>query len=148
MLKELIKKDLCAFYDDASDWKDAIAKSCSKLIEKKIVSKDYINELVASVDKYGPYICIDEGIAMPHSTQGGVNVFETEIAFTKFEKEVEFDEENKSVLFFTLASVNPEKHIENMQKLMEVLGNDDLKEELFNVRNIDDIKRLSEKYDI
>lgn len=148
MLKELIEKNLCAFYDSADDWKDAIAKSCTKLIDNNIVNVKYIDELIESVNKYGPYICIDENIAMPHSTQGGENVYSTEIAFTKFDKEVVFDEENKSILFFTLASINPEKHIENMQKLMEVLENEDLKEELFYVKNIEDLKKLSEKYNI
>lgn len=148
MLKELIEKNLCAFYDSADNWKDAISKSCSSLIKNKIVKDEYINELIASVEKYGPYICIEENIAMPHSTQGGENVFATEIAFTKFENDVCFDEENKACLFFTLASINPDKHIENMQKLMELLEIDELKKELLYVKNIEDLKKLSEKYNI
>lgn len=31
---------------------------------------------------------------------------------------------------------------------MEVLLNDELKEELFKINNIEDLKKLSEKYDI
>lgn len=148
MLKEIIKDKNYAFFDEASSWEDAIEKSCRILVENGVVSNNYSKEVIECVRKYGPYIVIEEGIAMPHSTEQGENVFDTKIAFTKIKKPVKFDEENEATLFFTLASKNPEIHIENIQKLMEVLVNDDLKEELFKVNNIDELKKLSEKYDI
>ncbi len=148
MLKEVIDKNLWAFYDEAADWEDAIIKSCSRLVDEGIVNEEYSKELINCVKKYGPYIVLEEGIAMPHSTQEGKNVFKTEIAFTKFEKDVVFDDENKANLFFTLASENPDIHLENMQKLMEVLGNDELKEQLFKIKTIQELKELSKKYNI
>ncbi len=148
MLKNVIDKKLFAFYDKAENWEDAIVKSCSSLVETGVVSAEYSEELVSCVKKYGPYIVLEDGIAMPHSTQEGKNVFKTEIAFTKFEEEVIFDEENKAKLFFTLASENPDVHLENIQKLMEVLGNDELKEELFKISTIEELKELSKKYNI
>lgn len=148
MLREIIEKKYYAFYDSATNWEDAIIKSCSSLEENGAVSLEYSKELIECIKKYGPYIVIEPGIAMPHSTQQGKNVFKTEISFTKFAKPVKFDDENEATLFFTLASKDPEIHIENIQKLMEVLVNDELKEELFNIKNIEDLKKLSEKYNI
>lgn len=148
MLKEVIEKNLFAFYNEATDWKDAIRKCLVPLIENGVCKKEYEDELINCVEKYGPYIVIEPGIAMPHSTQNGNNVMRTEIGFTKFEKSVKFDEENEASLFFTLASVNPEVHIENIQKLMEVLTNDELKEELFKINSVEQLKKLSEKYNL
>lgn len=148
MLRDIIEKKYYGFYKSATNWEDAIIKSCSSLEENGAVSLEYSKELIECIKKYGPYIVIEPGIAMPHSTQQGENVFKTEIAFTKFEQSVKFDDENEATLFFTLASKDPDIHIENIQKLMEVLVNDELKEELFNVKSIEDLKKLSEKYNI
>ncbi len=148
MLKEIIKDKNYAFYNEATSWEDAINKSCSALVENGIVSNEYSSEIIECVRKYGAYIVIEPGIAMPHSTEQGKNVFSTKIAFTKFSKPVKFDEENEATMFFTLASKDPEIHVENIQKLMEVLLNDELKEELFKINNIEQLKKLSEKYDI
>ncbi|WP_068267842.1 PTS sugar transporter subunit IIA [Caviibacter abscessus] len=148
MLRDIIEKKYYSFYESAKDWEDAIIKSCESLEKNGAVSSEYSKELIKCVKEYGPYIVIEPGIAMPHSTQQGANVFKTEIAFTKFEKAVNFDDENEATLFFTLASKDPEIHIENIQKLMEVLVNDKLKEELFTVKNIEDLKKLFEKYNI
>lgn len=148
MLKEIIKKNHYSFFEEALNWEDAIRKSCLAFEKTGVVNEKYYLELIDCVKKFGPYIVIEPGIAMPHSTQEGENVFKTEISFTKFEKSVKFDDENEAVLFFTLASVNPDVHIENIQKLMELLTNDELKEELFKIRNIDELIALSNKYNI
>lgn len=148
MLKEILEKNLYAFYDDAKDWQDAISKSLIPLIENGVCKKEYEKELIDCVEKYGPYIVIEEGIAMPHSTQGGGNVLRTEIGFAKFKNAVKFDEENEASLFFTLASENSDVHIENIQKLMEVLTNDELKEELFKINSVEELEQLSRKYNI
>ena len=148
MLKEIIREKNYAFYTSASSWEDALRKSCQALVDNKVVSDKYSEEVIECIKKYGPYIVIEPGIAMPHSTEQGENVYNTKISFTKFEKPVKFDDENEATLFFTLASKDKEVHIENIQKLMEVLLNDELKEELFKINNIEALKKLSEKYDI
>lgn len=148
MLKDIIKRKHYAFFEKAENWQDAIKKSCETFVKDRTVNENYSTELIDCVQKYGPYIVIDEGIAMPHSTQDGENVYKTDISFTKFEEEVIFDEENSAKLFFTLASENPDIHLENMQKLMEVLGNDELKQELFEIKSIDELIKLSDKYNI
>lgn len=148
MLKEIIEKKHYSFFKEALNWEDAIKKSCSALEKSRAINDKYYLELIDCVKKYGPYIVIEPGIAMPHSTQEGKNVFKTEIAFTKFEKPIKFDEENEASLFFTLASVDPNVHIENIQKLMDLLMNDELKEKLFTINSIEELIALSNKYNI
>lgn len=148
MLKDIIKNGNYAFYDEVLTWEEAIDKSCSALVKNKIVSSDYSKEIIECVKKYGPYIVIEPGIAMPHSTEQGKNVFDTKIAFTKFNKPVKFDDGNEASIFFTLASKDSKIHIDNIQSLMEVLLNDELKEELFKINSIDELKNLSGKYNL
>lgn len=148
MLKNIIKDKNYGFFDEAISWEDAIKKSCEALVDNGVVSDEYSSEIIECVRKYGPYIVIEPGIAMPHSTEQGKNVFDTKIAFTKFKKPVKFDETSEASVFFTLASKDPQIHIENMQNLMEVLINDELKEELFKINSLEELKELSNKYNI
>jgi len=87
---------------------------------------------------------------MPHAQQGAVGVFKTEIGFMKVEKSVVFDENDPdkyATLFFTLASVNPTEHLANMSQLAEMLGDDDLLQDLMdNVHNEEDLLRIADKY--
>ena len=68
-------------------------------------------------------------VAMPHSQEGAAGVNKTAIGFMKLEKPVSFDEndpEKDAQLFFTLASCNPDQHLNNMMKLSEMLMNEDV----------------------
>lgn len=49
-------------------------------------------------------------------------------------------------LFFTLASCNPEQHLDNMSRLSEMLMNEDLVEELAQAKTPEDLLKLEEKY--
>ena len=101
------------------------------------------------VRKYGPYIVIMPKIAMPHSQEGAVGVNKTAIGFMKLEKPVSFDPndpEKDAQLFFTLASCNPEQHLNNMMRLSEMLMNEELVAELLEAKGPEDLLRLQEKY--
>ena len=86
---------------------------------------------------------------MPHSQEGAVGVNKTAIGFMKLEKPVSFDEndpEKDAQLFFTLASCNPDQHLNNMMKLSEMLMNDDLVEVLLKAKTPEDLLALDGKY--
>lgn len=149
MLREFVEQKHVKFYESASDWKDAIRKSCASLEEDDTVEENYKEEIIKCIEKYGPYIVIAPNIAMPHSQENTEGVKRTAISFTKFEKPVLFideGEEKPVQLFFTLASCDSEKHLKNMQKLMELLCNDDLVKELEVAKTENDLLELDEKY--
>ena len=73
----------------------------------------------------------------------------TAIGFMKLEKPVSFDPEDPEKdarLFFTLASCNPEQHLNNMMRLSEMLMNEELVTELLEAKGPDDLLKLQEKY--
>ena len=127
MLKEFVKEKHCVFYDSASDWKDAIHKACEPIIADGTVEPEYADEIVRCVEKYGPYIILIPGVAMPHSTEGGALVHKTCISFMKLAKPVSFDDqdpEKYADLFFTIASENAEKDLHKVtsEADLEALG--------------------------
>lgn len=149
MLKEFVEKKHYKFAESAKDWKDAIRMSCESLEADGTIEANYKEDIIKCVEKYGPYIVIVPGVAMPHSQENAEGVHKTAIGFMKLEKPVSFDPEDPekdATLFFTLASCNPEQHLDNMSRLAEMLSNEELIEDLKKAEGPEDLLKLQEKY--
>ncbi len=151
MFDEIIEKGLYDFREEVDSWEDAIEKSCEKLIEKDIVDENYPKQIIETVNKYGPYIVLVPGVAMPHCQECAEGVKDTSIAFMKVNKPVVFDEDDREKdarLFFTIASTDSEKHMKNICALSEILCNEEVIEDLNKVNNLQDLIKVKEKFNI
>ena len=149
MLREFVEKKHYLFAEEAKDWEEAILMSCKSLEADGTVESNYGHDIVECVRKYGPYIVIMPNVAMPHSQEGANGVNKTAIGFMKLNKPVSFDPndpEKDAQLFFTLASCNPEQHLNNMMRLSEMLMNEELVAELLEAQGPEDLLKLQEKY--
>lgn len=123
--------------------------SCEPLEADGTVEANYKEDIIKCVEKYGPYIVIVPNVAMPHSQEGAEGVNKTAISFMKLENPVSFepgDPEKDAQLFFTLASCNPEQHLDNMSRLSEMLMNEELLEALAKAKTAEDLLELQKKY--
>lgn len=149
MLKEFVEKKHCLFVDHVSDWREALRLGCGPLVADGTVDDTYADELIASVEKHGPYIVLMPGYAMPHTMEGAASAHGTAISFMKVNDPVHFDlddPDKDASLFFTLASVDTDAHLQNMKRLFKMLTNDELVAELPTVTCEADLLRLQEKY--
>lgn len=131
------------------DWQEAIRLSCELLLKKEIINQAYVTEIIECVSKYGPYIVIVPGVAMPHSSEDSEGVFGTAISFTKMKEDVIFDEndpEKNASLFFTLAAQNSEEHMANIANLSEMLMTDGLIEALQDTTSIAEYQDVMTKF--
>lgn len=149
MLREFVEKKHCKFAEEAKNWQDAIRMSCEALEADGTVEANYKEDIIACVEKYGPYIVIMPNVALPHSQEGAVGVNKTAISFMKLNKPASFDSEDPDKdarLFFTLASCNPEQHLNNMMRLSDLLMNDDVVAALLEANTEADLLDIEEKY--
>ena len=149
MLRDFVESKHYKFAEEASDWREAIRMSCESLEADGTVEADYKDQIIACVEKYGPYIIIMPDVAMPHCQEGARGVHRTTIGFMKLKKPVSFedgDPEKDARLFFTLASCDSEQHLENMTKLSEVLMNEDVVRGLLDAENPEDLLRIQKTY--
>ena len=102
MLKEIVEKGHYCFVEKVDSWQDAIRQSYAPLLKDNTVENEYVEAVIECVNKYGPYIVIVPGIAMPHSTEGAAGCNGTAISFMKVEEEVDFDPDE--VTYFISAS--------------------------------------------
>jgi PTS system ascorbate-specific IIA component len=148
LLDTIIEKKHYLFLDHVDTWQEAIRMSCKSLESDGTIDSSYAELIIECVDKYGPYIVLFPNYAMPHSTEGAKGVYGTAISFMKLNKPVSFDPNDPSKdakVFFTLAAIDKDKHVENMEQLFEMLTDEVLLEKLLWVNSVEDLKELTEK---
>lgn len=149
LLREIVEGKLTKYADSATDWRESVRMSCEKLEERGVVEPNYKEDIIACLEKYGPYIVIAPMIAMPHSQENAQGVKETAIGFMKLAKEVRFDEEDfekDAKVFFTLASCDPNRHIDNISRLSELLSNDEVQKALIDAKCDEDLLKIDEQF--
>lgn len=150
MLREFVEKKHYKFAESAPSWQEAIRMSCEPLVADGTVEKEYAEDIIECITKYGPYIVIMPNIAMPHSQEYAEGVHKTAISFMKLEKPVSFEEGNPELdakLFFTLASCDSEQHLSNMQRLSNLMMNEEAIAALLEAKTEADLLAIAEKMD-
>ena len=121
MLKQKIQ-----IIEDAENWEEAIRISAKPLLDNKNIEYRYVDSIINNVYKYGAYIVLVDGAAMPHSRPED-GVIKMGMSFLKIKNGIDFYKtENKVYLFFTLAAENSSSHQDAMSELADILGNDNL----------------------
>ncbi|EOS9872384.1 PTS sugar transporter subunit IIA [Vibrio parahaemolyticus] len=147
MLRELITSDVIRIHSDATDWKDAISKSCEALIENGAIEPSYVEAIYRSHEELGPYYVVGPGMAMPHARpEDGVN--RLSLAITVIQNGVNFNsEENDPVkMLVTLAATDSNSHVDAISKLAELFMNEEHVETICNAQSKEDVLAIIDKY--
>ena len=127
LLKEIYERGHYAFVEGPLEWRDSIRECCKPLEATGVIDPIYAEEIIACVEKHGPYIVLVPGVAMPHSTENATGCHGTAIGFMRCANPVHFQEgdpEKDAQIFFTLCSTNQGEHFANMQRLYAILTDD------------------------
>ena len=125
MLKEMLKEKI-QIIEDAENWEEAIKISAKPLLDNNNIEYRYVDSIINNIYKYGPYIVLVDGAAMPHSRPED-GVIKMGMSFLKIKNGIDFYKtENKVYLFFTLAAEDSSSHQDAMSELADILGNDNL----------------------
>lgn len=123
-LKEHINEDFIQLNLEAEDWIDAIRKSAKPLIENKIINSFYVDDMINNVNTFGPYIVVDDLIAIPHSKPNDeINGFG--IAITTFKDGITLGEHKGVKIFITIAANNNKNHIDIIKEIMSIIENEE-----------------------
>ncbi|HCM0976307.1 TPA: PTS sugar transporter subunit IIA [Vibrio parahaemolyticus] len=147
MLRELITSDVIRIHSDATDWKDAISKSCEALIENGAIEPSYAEAIYRSHEELGPYYVVGPGMAMPHARpEDGVN--RLSLAITVIQNGVNFNsKENDPVkMLVTLAATDSNSHVDAISKLAELFMNEEHVEAICNAQSKEDVLAILDKY--
>ncbi len=149
LLKDIVEANHYSFVDSFDSWQDSIYGAAQPMVADGTLDNQYLDKIIENVNTYGPYFIIMPDVAMPHSTLGGTGVYKTAIGFCKVKEPVVFDpnDETKNArLFFTLAAVDNEQHLQNMVQLSEMLVKEGIVEDLLAAETKEDLLDIDKKY--
>ena len=143
-LKKLLKKENVKFIDEAENWKEAIFQSGELLVSNKKVTSEYVHEMIELVEKHGPYIVLEEGIAMPHA---GIseNVLETGISLLVVNEKVSLPEGRNANIFLSFAAKNKNDNIDIMNDLFELITKYEFIDKVSNMKNYSELETYLEE---
>ena len=139
-LRKLLKKENVKFIEGAEDWKEAILQSGNLLVSNRKVTSEYVKEMIELVEKHGPYIVIEEGIAMPHA---GIseNVLETGISLLVVKERVALPEGRNANIFLSFAAKNKNDNIDIMNDLFELITKHKFIDEVSKMKSYGQLKQ-------
>jgi transcriptional antiterminator/mannitol/fructose-specific phosphotransferase system IIA component (Ntr-type) len=147
MLKELLTKEMVQTTDRVTNWKEAIRLAALPLLENKTIENKYIDAMIESIEKNGPYIVLAPKVAIPHARpESGVN--RVGMSLLKIDHAVSFsegDEDKDANLIFVIAAIDNELHLKALSQLTELLEEEETINQLINCKNADELMPFIDK---
>lgn len=128
--------------ESAENWEKAIETAAQPLIKNGKIKYGYVENIIKNIKELGPYIILLPGVAMPHA-RPDENVIESSLSLLKINKGVSFSEDIEDVkLMFVLAAKDSNSHIDIIEQLTELLGDDEKIERLMNAETVEEVENL------
>ena len=121
MLKALLTTDRICVLPSVANWEEAIRLAAMPLLSEGAVTEGYVDMMIQTVKDVGPYIVIDDGLAMPHARpEAGAKAPGMSMLILK--TPVDLLGEPVQV-FIALSAVDSSSHIEGMAELARLVWN-------------------------
>ena len=122
MLKDLTSEKLICLDIEAENWEDAVRKSAAPLLNEGKIKSSYVEEIISTAKKIGPYFVLAKHVALPHA-RPEAGALENAIGVARLKTPVEFgNAANDPVKYlFCLSAQNSEDHIDALAELAERL---------------------------
>ncbi|MGL5405266.1 MAG: PTS sugar transporter subunit IIA [Propionibacteriaceae bacterium] len=110
------------FTDEELTWQDAMKRVAEPLIADGTVEPSYVDAVIATAEKMGPYFDFGRGIAMPHARPDN-NVNAVGVSFLRTRTPVLLldDEKHPIEVFIMLAATDNSSHLTALKQIAGVL---------------------------
>lgn len=120
MLTELLNTDTIQIADKVDTWQDAICLASAPLLQQNKIENRYIQAMIQSIEKYGPYVVLTPKVATPHSRPtDGVKALS--MSLLHLQNPVLFAPDKPVYLIFILATTDSESHLQALVDLAQVI---------------------------
>ncbi len=139
-LGDLLPSSAVAAQVAAEDWREAIRASGDLLTSSGSATPSYTEQMIAAIDKFGPYIVIAPGFALAHA-QASEDVLHTGMSFVQLAHPVSFGHKTNDPVHLVagLASKSHDAHMEALQQLAGFLSDPEKTEQLRNAADTDEL---------
>ena len=143
MIEKLINEEVVEVKVKVRNWEEAVRKSGEVLLRNNKIKEEYIDSMIGTVEKMGPYIVIAQGVAMPHGRPED-GVLDLGISIISLDSSVKFGNEDSDPvkLLIALCAKDSLEHIELLKDLSSILEDEDIIEKIDLVNSKEDLINL------
>ena len=137
MIQDILTDHNIQITSEAMDWKESIRFGARPLLNEGAITENYIDEMIHSVEEYGPYIVLAPHMALAHARpEDGAK--KLGLSLTVFQEPVSFgesDDQQVSVMF-CLSAIDSFSHLNIMKSLVNLIRSTNKIEELSKATDI------------
>ena len=137
MIQDILTDHNIQITSEAMDWKESIRFGARPLLNEGAITENYIDEMIHSVEEYGPYIVLAPHMALAHARpEDGAK--KLGLSLTVFQAPVSFgesDDQQVSVMF-CLSAIDSFSHLNIMKSLVNLIRATNKIEELSKATDI------------
>lgn len=147
MLKDVLTENLIDLNVRAETWQEAIAAAGTLLVKASIVKQEYVQAMIETVEKLGPYVVIAPGIAVPHARPED-GALKSGISLVRLSAPVVFGHSTNDPvkLVIALAAVDDSSHIKALAQLTSLLDDEHALSVLRETSSREEVMELIKRY--
>lgn len=139
-LSDILTEGNILLNQSAETWEEAVIKGGEILLHNGYVSKKYVDSLAENIKKYGSYVVISEGIALPHSKTDNA-VLKTGMSLVTLKEPVIFPGDKKVSIILSFSSFDMNEHFTALSDLNELIFGHEFFENIMKARYPKDVIR-------
>lgn len=147
MLNDWLNADHIQLCEKVADWQEAVALSAQPLLQRGIITRDYLAAIFRQYQTLGPYFVLAPGIAMPHARpEEGAKALG--LSLLKINQGVRFHAEDNDPVFVVvmLSAPDSSSHIELISQLAALFSDNEAMEKLFRAESQQQIEDIIANY--
>ena len=135
-----VKKEHMQIIDSAEDYENAIEIAAQPLLDDGYITKDYVQQMFDTIEKFGTYIVLADKFALPHARPSEA-VKKTGLSLLVVKEAVDL-KDNPVNLFIVLAAKDSSTHQDTLASLAEFLMEPKNIDDVINADSVDQIKTI------
>lgn len=139
-LSDILTEENILLNQSAETWEEAVIKGGEILLHNGYVSKKYVDSLAENIKKYGSYVVISEGIALPHSKTDNT-VLKTGMSLVTLKEPVIFPGDKKVSIILSFSSFDMNEHFTALSDLNELIFGHEFFENIMKAKYPKDVIR-------
>lgn len=147
MLSSFLLDDMVYVNVIASDWREAIKKGTSILINKSYVEERYQDSIIKIFERFGPYMVIANGVVLAHARpEDGAKKLGLSLITLKYPINFGSELNDPVKLIITLAAPDNNSHIQILKSLMDIFMNEEDLEIIKSSNSKEEVLKIIKKY--
>ena len=119
-LKDVLSDSMILLDENADSWQDSIRMAGGMLEGSGAVEAAYTKQMIACIEKLGPYSIVCPGVAMPHA-RADDGVIKIAVSLLRLKTGIVFSPEHEPVdLLFAFSAVDEKSHLQIMSDLWNI----------------------------